>query len=388
MPVGVDIFNNERLLQARKARGLTAVRLSAIADVSSASISLYEKGTQKPQQDILDRLAKALNVPVSFFFNEINIDKPKQIFYRSMSSATKSSRIRVESEYEWVLEVIDYLLNYFDFPTLNLPELDVPDNFKKLDAMKIESLAYQLRAYWNLGMGPIANMIRTLESNGLIAWRTAFEAVTLDAFSEFRLPHPLVVLSSDKENYFRSRFDAAHELGHIICHRHVDQSTLNTPAEFKLIEQQAHHFAAAFLLPATSFSKDFRVPSLDTFRTLKPKWNVSIAMQIMRCKQLKLIDGHQEKRMWINLARRKWKKSEPLDDSTPAEKPNLINKSINMLIDEKVKTKEQIAIDLSFSPSDVEKICELPIGYMRNASDVSLPALKLGNSNILPFKRT
>lgn len=322
MPVGVKIFNNERLIQARTARGLTAVNLSNIVDISTSSISLYEKGTQKPQQEILDRLSKALNVPVSFFFNEIEIEKPKRLFYRSMSSATKSSRSRAQAQYEWALEVIDYLLSFFDFPMLNLPELDVPDNFEHLDTKKIESLAHQVRAHWNLGMGPISNMVRTLESNGIVVWRTAFEAETLDAFSEFRLPHPVIVLSSDKENYFRSRFDAAHELGHIVLHKNVDQTTLNKSSDYKTIESQAHLFAGAFLLPATSYSKDLRPPSLDTFRSLKPRWNVSISMQIMRCRHLRLINENQEKRLWINLARRKWKINEPLDDSTPVEKPD------------------------------------------------------------------
>lgn len=387
MPVGVKIFNNERLIQARTARGLTAVNLSNIVDISTSSISLYEKGTQKPQQEILDRLSKALNVPVSFFFNEIEIEKPKRLFYRSMSSATKSSRSRAQAQYEWALEVIDYLLSFFDFPMLNLPELDVPDNFEHLDTKKIESLAHQVRAHWNLGMGPISNMVRTLESNGIVVWRTAFEAETLDAFSEFRLPHPVIVLSSDKENYFRSRFDAAHELGHIVLHKNVDQTTLNKSSDYKTIESQAHLFAGAFLLPATSYSKDLRPPSLDTFRSLKPRWNVSISMQIMRCRHLRLINENQEKRLWINLARRKWKINEPLDDSTPVEKPTLISKSIKMLVDEKVKSKDQVAQDLSLSAQDIENISELPFGYLRNISDVDQPTFKKENAKILPFKR-
>lgn len=387
MPVGVESFNNKRLLQARMARGLSAVNLAAIAEISPTSISLYEKGTQKPQQEVLDRLAKSLNVPVSYFFNDINIAKPNRLFYRSMSTATKSARLRAESQFEWALEVIDYLMEFFNFPDLNLPDLDIPDNFKEIDSLKIESLAQQVRAHWNLGMGPISNMVRTLESNGIITLRTSLEAETLDAFSEFRLPHPIVVLSSDKENYFRSRFDAAHELGHLILHRKVDQTTLNKSSDFKFIEQQAHHFAAAFLLPAHSYSNDLWSPTLDAFRSLKPRWNVSISMQIMRCKQLELIDEAQQKRLWINLSRRKWRTNEPLDDSTPPEKSNLINKSIEMLVDEKVKSKAQIAEDLFLSPTDIERISELPAGYIKNMPEVIQPTFKDNGSNILPFKR-
>lgn len=386
MPVGVKLFKNDRLIQARAARGLTAVSLSALAEISTASISLYEKGVQKPQQEVLDKLAEALKVPVGYFFNEIGIDRPNKVFYRSMSSATKSARSRIQAQYEWALEIIEYLLRYFDFPKLNLPDLDIPKDFRQLDSNTIESIASQVRAHWNLGDGPVTNMIRTLESNGIVTWRTEFEAKTLDAFSEFRTPHPVIVLSSDKENYFRSRFDAAHELGHIILHRNIDRSILNKSLSHKILEDQAHYFAGAFLLPAISYSRDL-VPSIDFFRSLKPKWNVSISMQIMRCRHLHLIDENREKSLWVNLSRRKWRKIEPLDDSTRAEKPNLISKSIEMLIDERVKHKEQIAQDLHLSGADLEKISELPLGYIRNAVNSDGPMLKESSSKVVPFKR-
>ena len=203
MPIfGVKDFNKDRLVQAKNARGLTSVGLSGIVNISQSSISLYEKGKQKPKQEVVEALARALNVPVGFFFKEISINKPNNLFYRSMAAATKSSRMVSEAKYEWTLEAVDYLLNYFDFPEINLPDFEVPSDFKKLNSEIIETLATQLREYWTLGEGPIANMVMTLESNGILVWRTKFEAERQDAFSEYRIPHPFVVLSSDKEKLF------------------------------------------------------------------------------------------------------------------------------------------------------------------------------------------
>lgn len=387
MPVGIRSFNGERLIQARLARGLSSVSLSSIVDMSPASISLYEKGTKKPQQDVLEKIARVLNMPVGFFFNNIDIEKPSKIFYRSMSSATKSARTKVEAEYEWACELIDYLMEFFDYPSLNLPELDIPKNFKLIDSTLIEKIAQQVRDYWSLGTSPITNVISTLESNGIIVWKTRFEAETLDAFSEFRNPHPIVVLSSDKANYFRSRFDAAHELAHLILHKNIDKTTLNKSIDFKIIENQAHLFAGAFLLPAESYANDLWSPTLDAFRSLKPRWNVSIAMQIMRCKHLEIIDEEQQKRLWINLNRRKWRTNEPLDDSTPVETPNLITKSVKMLVEQQIKSKDQITQDLSFHHSEVERICDLPTGYMKTGHHLDDPILKSKNSNVLTFRR-
>lgn len=385
MPViGVKNFIGERLAQAKNARGMSSATLADMVNVSQSSICLYEKGKQNPKQEIVESLARVLNVPVGFFFKEIAIKKPRNLFYRSMAASTKSSRMVSEAKYEWTLEAMEYLLSFFDFPELNLPELELPSDFKRLTSQKIETLANQLREYWTLGAGPITNMVRTLESNGIIVWQTKFEAETQDAFSEYREPHPFVVLSSDKENYFRSRFNAAHELGHLILHRHIDKTTLNKKADFKLIEDQAHLFAGAFLAPATSYVNDLSSISIDAFRALKPRWNVTIAMQISRVANLGLISESEEKRLWINLSRRNWRKSEPLDDSTESEKPQLIKQSFKMLIDEEVKTKEQIISELEFAPIDVENIIE-ERGYFKSFRDSITPVLKPTGSKIIPF---
>jgi len=78
VPVGVERFQRERLLQARKARGLTAISLADLAGLGQATISQYEKGTQKPRQENLDKLANLLNVPPSFFLQPVTIEKRLQ----------------------------------------------------------------------------------------------------------------------------------------------------------------------------------------------------------------------------------------------------------------------------------------------------------------------
>lgn len=54
---------------------------------------------------------------------------------------------------------------------------------------------------------------------------------------------PVVVLGADKNDRARSRFDGAHELGHLVVHGHQIWGV-------KEVEHQAHAFAAAFLMPA------------------------------------------------------------------------------------------------------------------------------------------
>lgn len=388
--VGVKAFNGERLTQARNARGLTAVCLADMVDVSPATISLYEKGTRKPRQALLDRLSCVLNVRAEFFLRAIPMERPSsRVFFRSMSAATKSARARVTARYEWMLELVGYLLEFFDFPDTHLPAVDLPADFRRIDADTVETVADHVRQEWALGAGPVGNVVRALESNGVIAWRTAFEAATLDAFSECRVPHPVIVLASDKDSYYRSRLDAAHELGHLLLHRAVDSKSLSRAQDFKLLEIQANRFASAFLMPALSYSNELSSVSLDTFRSLKSKWNVSVAAQIARSRQLDLVNDSQARRLWINLSRRGWRRKEPMDDSTPPEEPGLVARSVRMLVDSDVRTGEQIARDLGLSARELEKLAGVGIGVLSASSNrAPRPVLRTTGAKVVPFNRT
>jgi len=55
------------------------------------------------------------------------------------------------------------------------------------------------------------------------------------------------VLASDKGDAAVSRFDAAHELGHLIMHHDAEPGDL-------YMERQADAFAAAFLMPAETIA--------------------------------------------------------------------------------------------------------------------------------------
>src|SRR5262249_5990128 len=153
--------------------------------------------------------------------------------------------------------------------------------------------------------------------------RDYLEADTLDALSEWLEPEgiPFIVLNADKESAVRSRFDLAHELGHLILHRSVTPDDLKKKPLFRQIEKQAFRFAGALLLPQRPFLADLHALSLDALRALKSKWKVAIAAMIHRLSDLGVLTEEQEKRFWINYARRGWRGREPLDDQLPCEMP-------------------------------------------------------------------
>ena len=119
----------------------------------------------------------------------------------------------------------------------------------------------------------------------------------------------------------------SHELGHMILHRRVPRQIFSEKAIFKSIERQADRFAGAFILPESTFSCEFlSPPTLDLFRSLKPKWKASIQFMIMRLCDLGIITPERKAQLFVNLTARGWRRKEPMDDSIKPEEPRLLKR--------------------------------------------------------------
>jgi len=158
----------------------------------------------------------------------------------------------------------------------------------------------------------------------------------------------------------------------MILHAKVPQESLTRVDQFKRIEQQAHRFAGAFLLQLESFGDDLFGVNMDALRSLKPKWNVSIAMMIVRARQSGFISEDTERKLWINYSRRKWRTNEPLDETTAIEEPRLLRKSFELVLDQGAQTPADITARLALPASDIEALSGLPRGYLSGYSRVAL----------------
>lgn len=366
MKFGTLGFIGTRLKEAREARGLTAIALADLVGVTRQAISQYENEAQSPRPEIMERIANTLQLPVAYFRFSQNISMGT-IFYRSISAATKSARLRAEKRYLWLRIIDSFLREFIDFPKVNFPSFDMPNDPNRISSERIEEVAIEARRFWNFSNGPIHNMVSLLENNGTIVIRDELGADTLDAFSDILslTAYPqYMVLGADKAISVRSRFDAAHEFGHRVLHWDIDKSFLSRKAEHHLIEVQAHRFAASFLLPADSFGNEFYSVDLDVLKNLKPKWRVSIAMMIKRAEDLEFISADQSRRLWINLSRRGWKTREPYDDTIELERPRLLREAFEMLIDKNIQTREAILSRIPLAPDDIEKLASLNPGYL------------------------
>lgn len=379
MRPGTPGFSGERLREAREARGLSVVSLAELSGVTAQSIYGYEANRKTPGPTVLAEIATATRLPQSFFLRPARSERTDTTFYRSMASATKTARRRADNRLAWVQDVVTYIEQYIDLPAPNLPAFDLPDDPLLIADEEIDAVADELRRHWRLGEAPIANMVLLLENQGFVVARGRLGADTLDGLSVHDGQRPYVFIGTDKGSAVRWRFDAAHELGHIVLHSHVSQELFQTSAMHQQIEKQAHRFAAAFLLPLAPFGDDLFGVNLDVLRSLKPRWKTSIAMMIIRAKQGGFITDDAERSLWIAMSRRKWRKSEPLDDVLEPEEPRLLRRSIEMILDAGEQTAADVCEQVSLTPTDIEDLTGLQPGYLLSHSRVGLAE----NSNVI-----
>jgi len=362
MRVGVAGFQPERLMQARLCRGITQMALGAMVGRSASTISKWEKGNQQPEADAHAQLALCLGLPAAWFLKPVPFCGDGVTFFRSNASVTKEAQLIALIRLKWLNEISLVMQRWIDWPAINLPVISKSDH-RTISDEEIERAALQTRERWKLGLGPISDLILAMENAGIICTREELGFARMDGASRWfeTDQRPYVFLAADKANGVRSRFDAAHELAHLILHGSVDG-----PEFFKRhpeLERQAHLFASAFLLPAESFAAEIVRPSLDTFVALKSRWKVSIGAMIMRCRQLGIVGDDYATRLWKNYSARGWRKGEPLDDQVPFEPVRLLTRAVHLVVSEGGVTKETVLSAIGLSATDTESLCGLTEGY-------------------------
>jgi len=379
MKRGVSGFRPERLTQVLDARGLSQVQLAAIAGVSTGSVSKWRNGQQEPTADALEKVARAVNVHKEWFLRPSPQTAGSPKLFRSNASALKSARALMSARHDWSMEIASELVEFVELPPTNFPQRDYEDPCQ-ITNEEIETVATECRQRWKLGLGPIPDVVLAIENAGGVVVRELTGVARIEGVSSWctTTQRPFVYLNADKANGYRSRFDAAHELGHIMLHKHVPEATATK--QYKEMERQAHFFASAFLLPAETFSAEVpTIPTLDTLLTLKPRWKVSVAAMMMRLRALDLVDEQTQLNLWKRRSARFGGKSEPLDGDLAPEEPRLLRRSVALIVESGVLPRESIPERIGLSAGDVETLAGLPEGYFspKSGQVVDLAAVRL-----------
>jgi Zn-dependent peptidase ImmA (M78 family) len=268
-------------------------------------------------------LSLHLGFPLAFFERRTGrAAVPENLaHFRKLRSTTRMDRDRLLVRLELLSEVMAAVEKHVELPAVDVPEYSI-DEFS--GDGEPETAAAAVRSAWGLGWGPIDNVVRLLESKGIIVVRPRVDSSRVDAFSTWTASRPVIVLSSDKGDAARSRFDAAHELGHLVMHHDVEPGR-------HVVEQQAHRFAAAFLLPAEAITRELpRRMSWPAFFSLKERWHVSLQALLYRARTVGTLSPDGYRRAQIHLSRQGWRENEPIDIGAP-EEPALVERALELM---------------------------------------------------------
>jgi len=332
-------FNSSRLSLARRRRGLTKATLAERIGVDARSISGYENGEFKPDDSKLVEIAKTLQFPIGFFCgDDVDEPTPDVASFRAMSKMTARQRNMALGAGASALLLNTWIEDRFELPTADLPDLSREPS--------PEAAADSLRQIWGLGELPIKHIVHLLEAKGVRVYSLVLDADEVDAFSMWRANTPYVFLNTRK-SCEHSRFDAAHELGHLVMHRHGSPQGQDA-------EREANAFASALLMPRASvLSHAPKFATLDHLIKLKKLWTVSVAALVYRLHTLEIISDWHYRTLCIEIAKRGYRKREP--EEAPREISQVLAKVFGSLREEGV-TKLDIANDLDLPVEEIDQL--------------------------------
>jgi Zn-dependent peptidase ImmA (M78 family)/transcriptional regulator with XRE-family HTH domain len=386
MTVGVQAFRGERLKEARLARGLFKKSLADMIGVTGWAITKYEDGDDKPQQDKVDALATHLAFPREFFFVPAWPETLDPVLWRSRASETKSAREMTEQRMRWLCELFSFLEEEVDFPATNLPDFNLSDDPRQITPEQVERVALDLRRHWGLRQMPIPDMALALENAGIpvVALEISSDKQDGVSFWSNRLKRFFVGINTYNVSASRARFDAAHELGHAALHANVTSQQSRDPAMHKIMEQQAHRFAAAFLFPKEAFLAEVGAVSLDYFSDLKKRWGMSIAAMIFRAYDLGLIDDVDRASLYQNMTRRRWRGPlrEPFDSHTdmPLERPRMLRRGVEAIMGAGIYGAATIKSALPLPAREIEQLAGLDEAALTTGEVIQLATPKANRS--------
>ena len=365
------VFNPACFSLARRRRGMKKKELAERIGVSERSVSSYEKGEQQPESQTLRRISEALNFPEAFFCSSDPEElTPDIASFRSMSKMSARQRDVALGAGSIALLLDEWIEKKFNLPVHNLPDLgrepnsltvlarraDYEENVPfptQHSAQDPEAAAEALRSYWGLGELPVKNMVTLLESKGIRIYSLAIDAKEVDAFSMWYGGKPFVFLNTFKSAE-HCRFDAAHELGHLVLHRHGQS---HGPE----LEREANAFASAFLMPRKSvLCNGPRSATLPGLVQHKKYWSVSVAALNYRLHALGMTSDWTYRTLCIQLAEAGYRTKEP--NGGLHEKSVVLEKVFSALREEGI-TKAAVADELLIP---AEEINALTFGLMLN----------------------
>lgn len=331
----------ERILQARKAAGLTLAELGTQLGITHTAIQKFEQGRLTPNSTQLLALAKACGIRTEYFFRTNTVELINPEFRKRVrfgKTAQEKVLIRATEQAERRVK----LLGLYPIPPIEpftVPKA-LPHRIGNYE--QIEEFSEALRNSWLLGMDQIPDLCDTLETHGIFVLvideeNTAFDGLMATARADDGSIYPLIAVSKQWPAD-RQRFTLAHELGHLMLSDRLGE---------ELDEEKAcNRFAGSFLAPKPAVMQTLGQQRSELewheLYTLKHEFGLSMAGWLMRAKQCSVITKSMYDSHWIRFSKKGWRTSEP-GEPLAQEQPKFFQQLVFRALGESLITESSAA---------------------------------------------
>jgi Zn-dependent peptidase ImmA (M78 family)/DNA-binding XRE family transcriptional regulator len=362
------LFDGARLTLARNLAGLRKSELAERVDKSPTAVAGWESGAKRPTAATVAQLALSLSVDPGFF--AIRSDDVAALsttpHFRSLRSTTQLARDQAFAYGQLAVDIATSLEKHVEFPAPDVPSLPVAVDDRDGDSP--ERAAQLVRERWGIDAGPIGHLVRLLENHGVLVVFSPDQAASVDAYSFDSRLRPVVVLNPIKRDYYRQRFDVAHELGHLVMHSDGEPGS-------RTVEDQAHRFAAELLMPADQIRPLLPVTmgggAWRTFARLKEQWSVSIQSLLYRARWLGCLSDVSYRNAMTTISARGWRRNEP-GLVTAMEQPSLLARAVELLGQEGIE--ESVLVEQCRVPPYLFRIVtsRIPRDHLPESSEAAV----------------
>lgn len=276
--------------------------------VSSTAIERYENAVMFPEESsIMITLAAALDTKTDNLIRPftVNIDCSKFEFRKKSKLGKKAQeaiKLKIQQRIEKYVEVeriagIEPKFNVdYSYIEVRTPE----------DARRV---AMNLRRDWGLGLGPIAQPIRVLESHGIKVIEVNEDPELFDGTSNVVEGIPVVVINTNNQPTTNPKYMNTPERQVLTLFHETGHKIMNIPAdvEDKERENLCNVFANEMLIPSKTFTDIFgekrQMISSWELKDVQREYGISVRALMIKAVQLGVVS--QNRYTWFCITLKK-----------------------------------------------------------------------------------
>lgn len=338
-------LNIERIKLARESRGYSQSTLAKeLNSASQVLLSKIEKGLANITDDVLNEISSVLSYPKEFFYAKHDVYPLKHFYFRKNLGTSVVKAKLLESQINIISGNICDLLDSVEIET------DLPYTDLNKTGLSPEKMAERVREYFNLPKGPIKDIVKVVEQQGIILHIFDFNLdLKISGLSLITKAGVPVMILNKNQPASRMVFTIAHELGHILMHFKG-----GIISEERDVENEADRFASSFLMPNEEIRSSLCYLTDEKLGDLKRYWKVSIQALLFKAKSLNTINTDQYRRWVTKINYYGWRKQEPMEFEN--SEPQLLVKIFRLHFEQLDYSKSELSKMFGLHTNEFDKM--------------------------------